>query len=163
MKLLAMMALGGAVGRNDIGRIESICSQALSVDKRDLMALMVLADTYWRNKQFEKAISPALQALEFDPNDFYAIRIVAGVYAERGEHESAYRHAKRLLTAGPPTFPPTKETSRILAPFAWIPRIRRLRERVARDEDENETSYAEWMQWAKGYVSWYESSSPSAP
>lgn len=48
MKLLAMMALGGAVGRNDIGRIESICTQALSVDQRDLMALMVLADASWQ-------------------------------------------------------------------------------------------------------------------
>jgi cytochrome c-type biogenesis protein CcmH/NrfG len=162
MKLLAMMALGLAVGRNDIEQIESICSKALALDQRDVMALMVLADTYWRNKQFEKAMPPALQALKLDPKDFYAIRIVAGVHAERGEHESAYQHAKRLLAAGPPDFPPTKAASRILAPFSWLPKIRRLRERVARDEKENETSYAEWIQWAKGYVSWYESSSSSA-
>lgn len=163
MKLLAMMALGRAVGRNDVEQIEVICSQALAADQRDPMALMVLADTYWRNKQFEKAMPPALQALELDPKDFYAIRIVAGVHAERGEHEFAYHHAKCLLTADPPTFPPTKETSRLLAPLSWLPSVRRLRARVARDERENETSYVEWMQWAKGYVSWYESSAPSAP
>lgn len=159
MKFGKMMALGRAVGRNEIDRIESLCTEALKIDRQDLMALMMLADTYWRNEQQERALSPALQALAVEPNEFYALRIVAGVYAEREEHESAYRYAKRILTTDPPTFPPTKAVSRILAPFTWLPKVRRMKEQMNHDEK----SYFEWLQWAKGYVSWYESRVQFAP
>src|SRR5688572_16530289 len=103
-----MMSLGLAVGRNDITRIEALCAEALRVDERDGMALMVLADTYWRNRQPEKALPPALKALEVDPSDFYGLRIVAGIYADRGEHALAHSFAKRLLAADPPAPSPTK-------------------------------------------------------
>jgi len=158
-----MLALGPAVGRNDVSRIEAICAEALESDPRDFMALMVLADTLWRNKQPDKALSLGLKALELDPNDVHALRIVAGIYAERGTHEAAYPFAKRLANADSPTLSPARATSRILAPFTWIAKVRRLNERVRKDEAESKASYAEWTQWAKGYVSWYEASSRSAP
>jgi tetratricopeptide (TPR) repeat protein len=158
-----MMSLGLAVGRNDIARIEALCAEALRADERDGMALMVLADTYWRNRQPEKALSPALKALLVDSADFYALRIVAGIYADRGEHALAHAFAKRLLTAGPPILPPTKAVSRILSPFAWLGKVRRLKERVKRDEMQSKTSYTDWVQWAKEYVAWYENGTQSAP
>jgi tetratricopeptide (TPR) repeat protein len=158
-----MMSLGLAVGRNDIVRIEALCTEALQVDERDGMALMVLADTYWRNRQPKKALPPALKALEIDAVDFYALRIVAGIYADRGEHALAHTFAKRLVTADPPALPPTKAVSRILRPFTWLAKARRLKERVEHDEVESKTSYTDWMQWAKQYVAWYENSTPSAP
>src|SRR5712691_6502794 len=99
MKLRKMLALSRAVGRNEMENVETLCSEALATDQRDLMALMALADAYWRNQRREDALTVALQALEVEPNEFYALRIVAGVYAERGEHEPAYRYARRLLDA----------------------------------------------------------------
>lgn len=158
-----MMSLGLAVGRNDIARIEALCTEALAVDERDGMALMVLADTYWRNRQPEKALPPALRALEVDPADFYALRIVAGIYADRGDHATAHAFAKRLLTANPPILPPAKAVSRILGPFTWLGKARRLKERVERDEVQSKTSYTDWVQWAKEYVAWYESGTQPAP
>ena len=158
-----MLALGPAVGRNDVSRIEAICAEALESDPRDFMALMVLADTLWRNKQPDRALPLALKALELDPNDVHALRIAAGIYAERGAHEAAYPFAKRLANANPSTLSPAKAASRILTPFTWIAKVRRLNERVRKDEAESKASYAEWAQWAKGYVSWYEASSRSAP
>ena len=158
-----MMSLGLAVGRNDIARIEVLCTETLRADDRDCMALMVLADTYWRNRQPERALPPALRALEIDPADFYALRIVAGVYAERGEHALAHTFAKRLLDADPPPVPPNKAVARFLTPFTWLAKARRLKERVERDEMETKTSYTDWVGWAKEYVAWYEDSTPSAP
>jgi tetratricopeptide (TPR) repeat protein len=163
VKMRKMMALGLAVGRNDIPRIEALCTEALRVDESDGMALMVLADTYWRNRQPEKALSPALKALEIEPSDFYALRIVAGIYAARGKHALAHIFAKRLVTADPPMPPPTKTVSRILRPFTWLAKARRLKERVELDEVESKTSYTDWVQWAKEYVTWYENSPHSAP
>ncbi len=158
-----MMSLGLAVGRNDVARIEALCTEALRADERDGMALMVLADTYWRNRQPEKAFPSALKALEIDSADFYALRIVAGIYAERGEHALAHSFAKRLLAADPPVRPPAKAVSRILSPFTWLGRARRLKERVERDEVQTKTSYTDWVQWAKEYVTWYENGTQSAP
>jgi len=38
MKLRKMFALSRAVGRNEIEKVESLCSEALAADQRDLMA-----------------------------------------------------------------------------------------------------------------------------
>jgi tetratricopeptide (TPR) repeat protein len=157
MKLRNMFALGRAVGRNEIRRVETLCNEALAANERDLMALMALADAYWRNQRREDALTLALQALEVEPNQYYALRIVAGVYAERGEHEPAYRYARRLLDADTRHLRPARTVSRILAALAWLPVVRRLKELVDRDERETESSYSEWLHWANGYVRWYES------
>jgi len=155
MKLRKMFALSRAVGRNEIENVETLCSEALAADQRDLMALMMLAEAYWRNQRREDALTVALQALEVEPDQFYALRIVAGVYAERGEHEPAYRYARRLLDASKPLG--VGSVSRILAAFAWLPVVRRLKELVRHDERETESSYSEGLHWANGYVRWYES------
>src|SRR5260221_13263163 len=146
MKLRKMLALSRAVGRNEVKKVEALCSEALAADPGDLMALMALADAYWRNQRREDALTLALQALEVQPNEFYALRIVAGVYAERGEHEPAYRYARRLLDASKPLG--VRSVSRILAAFAWLPVVRRLKELVRHDERETESSYSEGLHWA---------------
>ncbi|MDH5669393.1 MAG: hypothetical protein OEY86_15420 [Nitrospira sp.] len=152
-----IMALGQAVGRNDIGRIEVICWEALESNPHDEVALIILADTYWRNQQPEKALPLVQHALEVDANNFHALRIAAVVYADLGEHATAHKHAKRLATISPPIFPPTKTASRVLAPFKWLGMVRRLEELIQHDEKDARSSYTEWVQWSKEYVSWYES------
>jgi tetratricopeptide (TPR) repeat protein len=158
-----LVLLGLAAGRNDIAQIEALCAEALRANERDGMALMALADAYWRDGQPEKALAPALKALEVDPADFYALRIAAGTYAERGDHAIAHGFAKRLLTADPPTLLPTRPILRILRPFTWLGKLRRFKERVEREEVQAKTSYTDWVRWAKEYVAWYENGTPSAP
>ena len=153
MKIHRMMQLARSVGRNEIDRVESLCKEALEVDPHDLFALGVLADTHWRNGQHELALSFALRTLEITPNDFNALRIAAHVYSERSEDETAYQYAKRLCVADTPALPLHKEVFSLLKPFAWIPRIRRLRQKAIVEQ----TSCTDWMQWAQDYVAWYES------
>lgn len=161
MKLRKMAALARAVGQNKIEVVETICNDALAIDECDFFALATLADTYWRNERQADALPVAMKVLETHPNDFYALRIVAAVRAERGEHDEAYLYAKRLITAEPPSFP-AKTISRFLAPLAWLPKVRRLKARASRDETEAMSSHSEWMEWANGYISWYESRERSA-
>ena len=147
-----MMALARAVGRNELNRIESICGETLRRNPRDFFALMMPADAYWRGEQPDRALSYALRALDVEPESFNALCIVADVYAQRGEHERAYLYAKLIITADPPRLPPTKLLSDLLKPFGWLPRIRRIRQRVGREDDSN----LKWLAWARDYVSWYE-------
>ena len=158
MKVHKFAALSLAVGRNEVSEIEAICNEALATNSGDFMALLMLADTYWRNQRQNDALPFALRALEVEPNDFAALRIAAGVYAERGEQAQAYSYAKRLICAEIPHSPPTKTISRLLAPFAWLPKVRRLSARVNRED----SSTSDWLQWANEYVSAYESGDLSA-
>src|SRR5216117_713519 len=129
-----------------------------------LRKMFALSRALGRNQRREDALTVALQALEVEPDQSHALRIVAGVYAERGEHEPAYRYARRLLDADrPPHLTPARTVSRVLAALAWLPVVRRLKELVGRDERKTESSYSEWLQWANGYVRWYESRSQPAP
>ena len=157
MKIHKMMQLGRSVGHNEIDRVESLCKEALEVDPLDLFALGVLADTHWRNGHYELALFFALRVLEITPNDFNALRIAAYVYRERSEDETAYQYAKRLCATDTPALPPYKEVFSLLKPFAWIPRIRRLRQKAIDDQIVEQTSCTDWIQWAQDYVAWYES------
>jgi tetratricopeptide (TPR) repeat protein len=159
MQFPAMMKLGRAVGANDISRVETLCADALRGDPRDWMALMVLADTYWRGNRPEDALKYALRGLELQPENSHALRIVADVYAKRDEHDLAYPYAKLFISADPPINPQATLVSGLLKPFGWIPKIRRIRANVERED----SSYSEWMTWSRDYVSWYESRGTSAP
>jgi tetratricopeptide (TPR) repeat protein len=154
-----MMKLGRAVGANDVARVETLCADALRRDPNDLMALMVLADTYWRYDRHEDALKYALRVLELQRDNSHALRIVADVYAKRKEHDLAYPYAKLFIASDSPIKPPATLISGLLKPFRWIPKLRRIRANVERED----TSYSEWMTWAKDYVSWYESRGTSAP
>ena len=158
MRIREMMKLGNAVGKGELGCIEAACCDALKRDPRDFIALMVLADTYWREEMNDDALRLATQASEIEPKHAHALRIVADVYAKRGEHDLAYPYAKLFLTADPPIQPPAVLISGFLKPFTWIPRLRRLRANVGRED----TSYLDWRTWAISYVSWYESRPRSA-
>lgn len=162
MKIHKMMQLGRSVGRNEIDRVVSLCKEALEIDSRDLFALGVLADSYWRNGQHELALSFALRVLEITPNNFHALRVAVHVYRERNEDETAYQYAKRLCAADTPALPPYKEVFSLLKPFAWLPRIRRLRQKAIDDQIVEQTSCTDWVKWAQDYVMWYESQSITA-
>ena len=137
---------------NDVNCIEVICGEVLKDDPCNVVILLTLADTYLRNKQPEKALPHVLKSLELEPYGFYALRIAASIYAERGEHKTAYSFAKRLVTSAPIP-PPTKTVARILGPFKWFAKVRRLNEQILQDEKDSKASYVEWVQYVAGYKS----------
>ena len=73
MRIRDMMKLGRAVGANDTSRVETLCADALRRDPGDFMALMMLADTYWREDRESDALRCALQALELHPPTFLSV------------------------------------------------------------------------------------------
>lgn len=159
MRLHEMMTLSRAIGRRDDHRVELICADALRRNPQDFFALMTLADTYWRNEQHGNALLYALRVLEVEPDYFNALRILAEVYAKRGERDRAYSYAKLLVTADPPRATPDRLLLTLLKPFSWVPKVRRIRRRLGREDD----SHVKSLAWAKDYIFWYESEVTSVP
>jgi tetratricopeptide (TPR) repeat protein len=155
------MSLARAVGRNEIEKVAAICIEALDRVPHDLFALKVLADTYWRNGQHERALPFALRALDITPDDFDALRIVVHSYREIGDDPAAYQYAKRLCAAVPYELEAHDELSALLKPFSWLPSVRRLRDKAIEDQKTEQTSRRDWAQWAQDYVAWYETQQPA--
>jgi tetratricopeptide (TPR) repeat protein len=153
MKFRDMMHIANAVGSGDTHRIEAICKPAIDQNPADFFALMTLADAYWRDENYEKALPFALRALEIESGYFHALRVAAYSYDHQEDHERAYACAKRLLSADRPVRPPAKLASRLLYPLTWIPRVRIMKQRIERED----TSDFQALGWAKDYVAWYES------
>lgn len=151
-----------AVGRGDDSRVETLCSDALARDADDTFALGVLADMYWRNEKHEQALPFAMRTLDITPNDFDALRIATQAYFQRGDNHSTYRHAKCLCAEKPSVVPPNLGLADFLGPFVWIPKVRAARAGAVESMREAESHRADWVEWAKEYVLWYESQSPTA-
>jgi len=160
MNVCKMMSLARAVGRNDIEKVAAICMKALDRDPHDLFALKVLADTYWRNGQHEKALPFAFRILDIIPDDFDALRIAVHSYWEIGDDSAAYQYAKQLCVAVPHELEAHDKLSALLKPFSWLPNARRLRDKAIEDQKIEQSSCSDWAQWAQDYVAWYESQQP---
>ena len=154
-----MMRVGCAVGRDEIDQIESLCQKALTRDPDDYFALEVLADAYWRGGLYDKAFPIALRILEYTPNDFNALRIVVHAYTLRGDNENAYPFVKLLCDAIPYTEVPYDALTNILKPLNWMPVIRRFRQYAIDEQEVEKASRANWLEWARDYVGWFESQS----
>jgi tetratricopeptide (TPR) repeat protein len=161
-ELRNMLQVSRAVGRGEDSRVETLCNSALALDADDTFALSVLANMYWRSEKYEQALPFALRVLDITPNDFEALRIVAHAYAARGDNEFTYRYAKSLCGAKPLISPPVRGLTVLLSPFAWVPKVRAVRGRLASGMKREDNHNEDWIAWAKEYVLWYESHSPSA-
>jgi hypothetical protein len=151
-----------AVGRGDDSRVEKLCNGALVRDADDFFALSMLANMYWRNEKYELALPLALRVLASTPNDFDALRIATQAYFQRGDNHFTYRHAKCLCVEKPSVLPPNIGLADFLGPFVWIPKVRAARASAVESIREAESHRADWVEWAKEYVLWYESQSPTA-
>jgi tetratricopeptide (TPR) repeat protein len=161
-ELRNMLQVSRAVGRGDDSRVEMLCNSALARDADDTFALSVLANIYWRSEKYEQALPFALRVLDITPNDFEALRIVVHVYAARGDNAFTYRYAKCLCAAKPLISPPVRGLTTLLSPFAWMPKVRAVRARLASGMKREGSNSENWIAWARAYVLWYESQSPAA-
>jgi tetratricopeptide (TPR) repeat protein len=162
MQLWKIFKLGKAIGDNDASQIEILCTDALSRNPKDYMALTQLANMYWRNALDEDAQKCALRALEIEPVNFYALRIAACIYAKRDEGDLAYHYAKKLIIAADADTvikPFTKLTTSLLKQFWFVPKLHRIETNAVRDLE----SRSKWIAWANDYVSRYESRGTYAP
>jgi len=162
MQFRNMLQVSQAVGRGDDNRVEMLCNGALVRDAGDTFALGVLTNMYWRSEKYEQALPFALRILAITPNDFDALRIATRAYFNRSDYRLTYDYAKCLCASMPSVLTPSLDLTAVLRPFGWIPIVRAARARVAENMSEEESHRADWTEWAKGYVLWYESESPTA-
>jgi tetratricopeptide (TPR) repeat protein len=157
-----MLQVSRAVGRGGDSRVEALCNGALARDANDFFALSMLANIYWRSEKYEQALQFALRVLDTTPNDFDALRIAAHAYLKKGNTSLTYFHAKCLCVAKPSVSSSSLGSSNILRPLIWIPKVRAAHATLAEGARDAESQRADWVEWAKAYVLWYESQSPAA-
>jgi tetratricopeptide (TPR) repeat protein len=156
-----MPKLAIRVGRNDVDAIKLLCHNALAADANDLMALMTLADTYWRHEIPNDALIYALKVLALAPNEFHFVAIAATILAERGDDAQAYEYARRLSKLNPMRTQPVRALERLLLPFKWIPKIERFLARTRASEARFNTNNEAQQQWAVEYIAWFEACAAS--
>lgn len=151
-----MRKLALLVGHNDVDAIALLCSDALAVDANDLMALMALADTHWRNENPNEALIYALKVLALEPDEFHFVAIAATILAERGDDAQAYEYAQRLSKLYPVRTQPVRTLEHLLLPIRWIPKVRRFLTRSLASEERFNTMHEAQRQWAVEYIAWFE-------
>ncbi len=163
MKLSNPLKLAQLVGRNDAVGIEQLCKTMLDADSTDVMALMILTETYWHNDRSVEALQFALKVLAVDAQNFKALSIAAMQFAEQNESAHAYEYAKRLIDAPPVQQPPVATVRAILWPLKWLPKITKLRDSFGAEVDEEIAVTDAQRGWAIAYVRWVESGGAETP
>lgn len=152
VKFQEMTVVTKAAARNDLATVERYCEVALVQDARDPFALSVLAQAYARSSRYDKAMPLALRMLEIRPEDFDALQIAAYGSQVRGDRAGAFRYAQKL--AGLDTEDKAqRRAGRLLRWFAWIPAVRRMQQQFANGQQQRNAWRAQWVRWARDYVS----------
>ena len=154
---LIAIRLARMVGRRDYDAAIDYLRAGLCGDTSDIFSLELIARCHrWRGRN-DEAITASREALALDPLSFNSHVLLAELLAEMGEHEQAASHARKGLEAYPEPFdvPP-----RVLVwLFGALRRIVPLLRNVPNADEllkRHSDSRAEWFNWAKKYLSWYD-------
>lgn len=152
MKFQEMSIVTQAVSRNDLATVERYCEAALIQNAQDWFALGVLSQAYARASRYEKALPLAIRALAMRPGDFDALQIAAYGSQVRGDRAAAFEYAQKLAALDI-VDKAQRRTARILGWFRWIPAVRRLQQQFANGQQQRSAWRAQWVRWARDYVS----------
>jgi tetratricopeptide (TPR) repeat protein len=151
-------AFSRMIGRQEFDKAIDYLRSGLRGNESDLSSLEVIAHCHQWAGRADDAIKACREALQRDPKSFDMHSMLAQLLAEKGEHEGAAIHARRGLECYPEPLP---EIPRFLIlVFQALDRIlpRRLRGPDANDALRRfEAEKAEWFNWAKKYLNWYDS------
>lgn len=151
-----ILVISAAARLGEEARIITECNNVLSKNPGDYLASLWLADTYWRMKDWGKAIEPATRACSVDSKCFHAVKVLTGSHFELGNHEQAYKYAKILIKLKPPNWRIGRLVFWALAPLSWINAIANIRARVGSQSIVESSSNSQWLSWARKYVLAYD-------
>ena len=117
----------------------------------------MLAHCHHWSGHADDAIAACRSALRYDPKSFDMHALLSQLLSEKGEHEDAVIHARRGLENYPEPLP--EVPSFILSAHKMLSRfVTRLRDASPDIALERiETDHANWFNWAKIYLEWYDS------
>ena len=149
--------ISSLVGREDFGGAVDFLRAGLKGDASDLNTLKMIAHCHHWAGHTDEAIAVGREALNYDPTSFEMHAILAQLLADKGEHQEAVAHANQGLLNYPVSSPEQtaspaldgSNSSEVATPpgagssdlaSQWVSAGR-----------------TEWFDWAKSYLSWYES------
>jgi tetratricopeptide (TPR) repeat protein len=151
------ITLSGMIGRRDFDKAIEYLRSNLKGKASDLSSLEMIAHChYWAGKP-DDAIKAGHEALKCDSRSFDMHVMLSQLYAERAEHENAAIHARKGLESYPEPLPKLPNfivtADKLLRHF--FPQL------GAYGPDEAlkriEAEHANWFDWAKKYLAWYDS------
>lgn len=144
------------IGRQEFDKAIDYLRSGLKGNKSDLSSLEMIANCHHWAGRTDDAIKACHEALQCDPQSFEMHSMLAQLLAEKGEHENAAIHARRGLECYPEPLPevPKFVTSAFQFLGRIFPRLRGVdaNEAIRRIDGE----HAEWFDWAKKYLEWYD-------
>lgn len=87
--------------RNDMAGYEKKLIEGLILDPDDIDIFRQLADFYFSEGKYTKALSMFRKILTFDPNDHHALWQIGEIYIEQGQYEDAQVFIEKALAFSP--------------------------------------------------------------
>ena len=151
-----MLRLAKMIGRRDFDGAINYLRAGLKGDEADLASLEMIAHCqHWAGRH-DEAIAACRETLKLDPVSFEMHAMLAQIFAEKGEHDEAAEHARTGLESYPEPLP--KVSRIVVLAFKALGRIAPRLQGAAPDAALRrvEAMRAEWFDWAKQYLSWYD-------
>jgi len=150
------------IGRQEFDAAIDTLRADLKGNRSDLASHEMIAHCHRWAGRADAAIAACHEALNCDPASFDSHAMLAQLLAEKSEFGQAAFHARKGLELYPEPLPkiPRFLTFTFSVVSRLIPRLRNagpLSLALERVESER----AEWVDWAKRYLSWYDQSSDS--
>lgn len=87
--------------RNDLAGYEKKLIEGLILDPDDIDIFRQLADFYFGEGKYTKALSMFRKILTFDPEDHHALWQIGEIYIEQGQYEDAQVFVEKALSLSP--------------------------------------------------------------
>jgi tetratricopeptide (TPR) repeat protein len=151
------MRFAKMIGRREFDDAIAYLRNGLKGDKSDIYSLEMIADCHHWAGRTDDAINACREALKFSSSSFDMHALLAELLAGKNEHDDAAIHARKGLECYPEPIPqmPRFMISAFKALSRIVPRLRNANPDAALREVAN--ARAEWFDWAKRYLDWYDS------
>jgi tetratricopeptide (TPR) repeat protein len=149
-------AFSRMIGRQEFDKAIDYLRSNLKNDASDMSSLEMIAHCHQWAGRPDKAIEACRKALVWDAASFDMHSMLSQLLAEKGEHEAAAVHALKGLECYPEPLPevPRFMTSAFQILSRFFPSFRGIDVNNALRSIEDE--HAEWFDWAKKYLKWYD-------
>lgn len=157
------ISLARHIGRGQFDEAINELRAALKGNASDVASLEMIAQCHYWSGRADQAISACQQALKYDPDSFDAHALLSQLHAARNEHENAATHARRGLECYPEPLP--RLPSLLDSAHTLLSRIIPLLRGAPTPNEalqSTEAEHAEWYDWAKKYLDWYDATSGEA-
>ena len=153
-----MMRLARQLGKGAPEPIAETAARLLAIRPDDSLVLLAAARAHTKLGRDDEARQLYLRALEVEPDDFHALQEAGNSFFVAGDNERACPLIRRALSNAPkPNEPLDPLELRVTKVIGWVKGRGDAVAARQRQHQERQQHLDEWLQWATGYVEWWDS------